>query len=120
MPSRLLKKPANGPKRHTGRDEVEIRYPVNYFFLDSPPQADFAPSGMTDLMLVLKILSFSAVCSCLLPPARCLLDSCPMPYAFLNPQSEIRNHLPAACCQLGITLSASCTGGLFLKYVSMT
>jgi hypothetical protein len=27
--NRLLKKSANGPKRHTGRDEVEIRYPVN-------------------------------------------------------------------------------------------
>ena len=30
VPNRLLKKPGNGPKRHTGRDEVEIRYPVNY------------------------------------------------------------------------------------------
>jgi hypothetical protein len=29
---RLLKNPGNGPKRHTGRDEVEIRYPVNYCF----------------------------------------------------------------------------------------
>ncbi len=32
---------------HTGRGEAEIRYPVAAFFLDSPPQADFAPSGMT-------------------------------------------------------------------------
>ena len=39
----------NAQKRHTGRDEVEIRYPVDYrFFLDSghPPSAD---SGMTEL-----------------------------------------------------------------------
>jgi hypothetical protein len=42
-----------------GRDPVSSKL---LFFLDSPPQADFAPSGMTDLMLVLKILSFSAAC----------------------------------------------------------
>ena len=30
--SRLLKKPGNGPKRHTGRDEVEIRYLVKNCF----------------------------------------------------------------------------------------
>ena len=44
--SRLLKKPGNGPKRHTGRDEVEIRYPVKYclFWI---PDSRFAPSGMT-------------------------------------------------------------------------
>jgi hypothetical protein len=36
VPSRLLKKPGNGPKRHTGRDEVEIRYPVNYCFFWIP------------------------------------------------------------------------------------
>ena len=31
--SRLMKKSGKGLKRHTGRDEVEIRYPVNYCFL---------------------------------------------------------------------------------------
>ena len=36
VPNRLLKKPGNGPKRHTGRDEVEIRYPVNYCFFWIP------------------------------------------------------------------------------------
>ena len=36
VPSRLLKKPGNGPKHHTGRDEVEIRYPVNYCFFWIP------------------------------------------------------------------------------------
>jgi hypothetical protein len=59
--NRLLKKPGNGPKRHTGRDEVEIRYPVSYCFFGIP-DSRFAPSGMTDLMLALKILSFSATC----------------------------------------------------------
>jgi len=58
---RLLKKPGNGPKRHTGRDEVEIRYPVNYCFFWIP-DSRFAPSGMTDLMLALKIFSFAAAC----------------------------------------------------------
>jgi hypothetical protein len=29
----LFKKSGNGPKRHTGRDEIEIRYPVRYCFL---------------------------------------------------------------------------------------
>jgi len=43
---RLLKKPGNGPKRHTGRDEVEIRYPVKYCFFWIP-DSRFAPSGMT-------------------------------------------------------------------------
>jgi hypothetical protein len=36
---RLLIKSGNSPKRHTGRDEVEIRYPLkscfSLFFLDS-------------------------------------------------------------------------------------
>jgi hypothetical protein len=32
LSSRLLKKSGNGPKRHTGRDEVEIRYPLKYCF----------------------------------------------------------------------------------------
>ena len=40
----------------------EIRYPVAAFFLDSPPQADFATSGMTNLALALKVPNFSAVC----------------------------------------------------------
>jgi len=31
-PCRLLKNPGNNPKRHTRRDEVEIRYPVGCFF----------------------------------------------------------------------------------------
>ena len=36
------------------RDEVEIRYPYKVlFFVDSPPQADSATSGMTDLRLAL-------------------------------------------------------------------
>ena len=61
VPSRLLKKPGNGPKRHTGRDEVEIRYPVNYCFFWIP-DSRFAPSGMTDLLLALKILSFPSAC----------------------------------------------------------
>ena len=48
-----MKKPVKDPQRHTGRDEVEIRYPVKFFSLDSgyPPPAD---SGMTDLVLTLK------------------------------------------------------------------
>ena len=69
VPSRLLKKPGNGPKRHTGRDEVEIRYPVNYCFFWIP-DSRFAPSGMTDLMLVLKIFSLAA---CQLLSAGCLM-----------------------------------------------
>gem|GEM_PF-4316732 len=44
--SRLLKKPGNGPKRYTGRDEVEIRYPAKYCFFWIP-DSRFAPSGMT-------------------------------------------------------------------------
>jgi len=59
--SRLLKKPGNGPKRHTGRDEVEIRYPVNYCFFWIP-DSRFAPSGMTDMVLAVEILSFSSAC----------------------------------------------------------
>jgi|GEM_PF-1859898 len=27
-----MKKPVKDPQRHTGRDEVEIRYPVKFFF----------------------------------------------------------------------------------------
>jgi hypothetical protein len=36
--------------RHTGRGEVPPRRDIQwlFFFLDSPPQADFAPSGMTE------------------------------------------------------------------------
>jgi hypothetical protein len=51
LPTQFLHFVLNARKRHTGRDEVEIRYPVDYcFFLDSgyPPSAD---SGMTELML---------------------------------------------------------------------
>ena len=49
MPNRLLKKPGNGPKRHTGRDEVEIRYPVNYCFFWIPRRRRaWADSGMTN------------------------------------------------------------------------
>jgi hypothetical protein len=59
--SRQLKNPGKGPKRHTGQDEVEIRYPVTYCFFWIP-DSRFAPSGMTDLMLLLKILSFSPAC----------------------------------------------------------
>ena len=44
---KLLKKPENDTKRHTGRDEVEIRYPLNYCFFWIP-DSRFAPSGMTD------------------------------------------------------------------------
>jgi hypothetical protein len=69
VPGKLLKKPGNDTKRHTGRDEVEIRYPLNYcFFLDSPPQADFAPSGMTDQLPACPelVAGLSAAC-CLLP-----------------------------------------------------
>jgi len=44
---KLLKKPENGSKRHTGRDEVEIRYPLNYCFFWIP-DSRFATSGMTD------------------------------------------------------------------------
>ncbi|MFA9435336.1 MAG: hypothetical protein ACERKR_11720, partial [Deltaproteobacteria bacterium] len=62
--SRLLKKCGNGPQRHTGRDEVEIRYPVRYCFLWIP-DSRFATSGMTDLVFALKIPSFSAACQCL-------------------------------------------------------
>jgi len=36
LPTQFLQLVLNARKRHTGRDEVEIRYPVNYrFFLDS-------------------------------------------------------------------------------------
>jgi hypothetical protein len=42
-----------------GRDPVSIKV---LFFLDSPPQADSATSGMTDLAFTLKIPSFSAAC----------------------------------------------------------
>jgi len=49
-----MQKPGNGPKRHTGRDEVEIRYPVTYCFFWIP-DSRFAPSGMTDLVSYLKI-----------------------------------------------------------------
>ena len=62
--SRLLKKCGNGPQRHTGRDEVEIRYPVRYCFLWIP-DSRLATSGMTDLVFALKIPSFSAACQCL-------------------------------------------------------
>jgi hypothetical protein len=51
----------NGPKRHTGRDEVEIRYPLKYCFFWIP-DSRFATSGMTDLAFALKISSFSAAC----------------------------------------------------------
>ena len=57
-----MKKSGKGLKRHTGRDEVEIRYPVNYCFFWIP-DSRFAPSGMTDLELTLKTLSFSSTCS---------------------------------------------------------
>ena len=50
----LLENPGKGPERHTGRDEVEIRYPVKHCFFWIP-DSRFAPSGMTDLILVLKI-----------------------------------------------------------------
>ena len=46
-----MKKPGKGPKRHTGRDEVEIRYPVRYCFFWIP-DSRCATSGMTDLALV--------------------------------------------------------------------
>ena len=46
--SRLLKGAwKSNPKRHTGRDEVEIRYPVKYCFFWIP-DSRFAPSGMTN------------------------------------------------------------------------
>jgi hypothetical protein len=52
LPTQFLHLVLSARKRHTGRDEVEIRYPVVCrCFLDSPPQADFATSGMTELML---------------------------------------------------------------------
>lgn len=52
LPTQFLPLVLSARKRHTGRDEVEIRYPVDYcFFLDSPPQADFATSEMTELVL---------------------------------------------------------------------
>jgi hypothetical protein len=87
MTNRLLKKSADGPKRHTGRDpwferpfdrpfdrltvlskveglttlsEVEGISSKIWLFADSPPQADFATSGMTDLLLARKILTYSA------------------------------------------------------------
>ena len=60
--SRLLKKSGNGPKRHTGQDEVEIRYPLEYCF-SWIPDSRFATSGMTDLPFALKIPSFSAAYS---------------------------------------------------------
>jgi hypothetical protein len=59
VPTWLLKNPGNGPKRHTGRDQVSSNL---LFFQDSPPQANSAPSGMADLILVLEISSFSAAC----------------------------------------------------------
>ena len=49
LPARL-----KGAKRHTGRDGVEVRYPVNHYFCWIP-DSRFAPSGMTDLMLAFKI-----------------------------------------------------------------
>jgi len=45
--SELLKKPGNDTIRHTGRDEVEIRYPLHHCFFWIP-DSRFAPSGMTD------------------------------------------------------------------------
>jgi hypothetical protein len=74
MTNRLLKKSADGPKRHTGRDpwferpfdrltvlsKVEGVSSKIWLFADSPPQADFATSGMTDLLLARKILTYSA------------------------------------------------------------
>ena len=57
----LLKNPENSPKRHTGRDEVAIRHPVSYCFFWIP-DSRLAPSGMTNLMLALKVVSFSAAC----------------------------------------------------------
>jgi hypothetical protein len=42
-----------------GRDPVSSKV---LFFLDSPPQADFATSGMTNVALALKVPNFSAVC----------------------------------------------------------
>ena len=62
MTCSLLKNTAEGLTRHTGRDEVEIRYPVKYCFFWIP-DSRFAPSGMTDMMLALKILSFSVAYS---------------------------------------------------------
>ena len=69
--SRLLKKPGNGPKRHTGRDEVEIRYPVNYCFFWIPDSRT-ATSGMTDLVLAHKMPPIQQPASAcyLVPPAR--------------------------------------------------
>jgi hypothetical protein len=58
------KKPGKCLKRHTGRDAVEIRYPVKVlFFLDFgyPPAAD---SGMTGLVATRKTLSFSSAFYC--------------------------------------------------------
>jgi len=46
VPVRLLKKPRSCSTIHTGRDEVEIRYPVTYCF-SWIPDSCFAPSGMT-------------------------------------------------------------------------
>ena len=60
--SRLLRKPGNGPKRHTGRDEIEIRYLQQTIIFFWIPDSRFAPSGMTDLVLALKILSFPSAC----------------------------------------------------------
>jgi len=48
LPIQFLHFVLNARKRHTGRDEVEIRYPVDYrFFLDSGYQPS-ADSGMTN------------------------------------------------------------------------
>ncbi len=52
-PSRLLKKPGNGPKRHTGRDEVQIWYAlICYIFWIQ--EHHFWPSGMIYLLPVWK------------------------------------------------------------------
>jgi hypothetical protein len=52
--------------RLTTLSEVEGVSSKLLLSLDSPPQADFATSGMTDLVIARKLLNFSAACSCLM------------------------------------------------------
>jgi hypothetical protein len=57
--SRLPEKPGKAP--NVIPDETKSRSGIQYCFFWIP-DSRFAPSGMTDLMLALKILSFSAAC----------------------------------------------------------
>ena len=52
LPTQFLQLVLNARKRHTGRDEVEIRYPVDYcFFLDSGQSLrDFRNDGIGALI----------------------------------------------------------------------